>query len=135
MKAALNRVLFACLMMIVSSRLISAVSPEEFILKVTLDPGGSTAIETIVVPQRAFDASKVVNGERMTIKGELAAKRGDHYHLRLKLSEWRSEKTNNQQSCEIDLTPGKVEHFGFVSSIVYMRTVLLNPISKEKRGQ
>ena len=135
MKAAIKHVLFACMMMIVSTRLLSAVSTEEFILKVTLDPGGKSTIETIVVPQRAFDASKVVNGERITIKGDLAAKRGDHYHLRLTLSEWRSEKTNNRQSCEIDLTPGKVEYFGFISSIVYMRTILLTPISKEKRGQ
>ncbi len=33
------------------------------------------------------DASTVFNGEKITIKGDLAAKQGDSYHLRLTLTE------------------------------------------------
>src|SRR6266576_3906314 len=109
MKVAINCTLVAWLMVTVSSRLVSAASPQEFVLKVTLDPPGSTTvIETIVVPQRPFDASKVLNGEKITIKGYLAAKRRESYDLRLTLTEWRSEKNNLALSREFDLTPGKV---------------------------
>ena len=135
MKVAINCALFAWLMVTVSSRLVSAASPEEFVLKVTLDPGGRTAIETIVVPQTPFDTSKVLHGEKIRIKGHLAAKQRDSYHLRLTLTEWRSEKDNNSQSCELDLTPGKAEQFGFISSILYLRTVVLTPLSKTKLGK
>jgi hypothetical protein len=135
MKAAVNHVLFAWMVVTVSSRLVSAASPEEFILNVTLYSGAPTAIETIVVAQRPFDTSKVINGEKITIKGDLAAKQRDIYHVRLTLTEWKSEKNNNRQSCGFDLTPGKVESFGFVSSIVYIRTILLTPLPKAKHRQ
>ena len=136
MKVAINCTLVAWLMVTVSSRLVSAASPQEFVLKVTLDPPGSTTvIETIVVPQRPFDASKVLNGEKIRIKGHLAAKQRDSYHLRLTLTEWRSEKNNLALSREFDLTPGKVEAFGFISGAVYLRTILLTPVPKAKLSQ
>ena len=136
MKVAINCTLVAWLMVTVSSRLVSAASPQEFVLKVTLDPpGNTTVIETIVVPQRPFDASKVLNGEKITIKGYLAAKRRDSYDLRLTLTEWRSEKNNLALSREFDLTPGKVEAFGFISGVVYLRTILLTPVPKAKLSQ
>ena len=38
-------------------------------------------------------------------------------------------------SCEFDLTPGKAEGFGFISSFVYLRAILLTPLPKAKLGQ
>src|SRR5690348_11014024 len=91
MKAAIAYVLLVWTVLALSSRLVSAASPEEFILKVSLYPGGPTAIQTIVVPRRPFDTSKALTGEKITIKGDIAAKQRDSYHLRLTLTEWRSE--------------------------------------------
>jgi hypothetical protein len=133
---AVNHILLAWTATVLSTCVVSAATPEEFVLKVSLYPGGPTAIQTRVVPQRPFDSSNVFNGERITIKGLLAAKQGDHYHLGITVAEWKSEKINQSQTCELDLTPGKVEYFpGFISSIVYMKTILLIPISKERQGQ
>lgn len=102
---------------------------EEFLLKITLaDPGATAEIQTRIVPLKPFESSEMHNGARITIKGELSAKHKGRYRLRLKLAEWRDEKTNSTEEYEVDLIPGKPEGRGFVSSFIYQRTILLTRV-------
>ena len=110
---------------------VGASNSEELLLKVTLvDPGATTDIQATIAPQKPFDHSEMHNGARFTIKGELAARRKGSYRLTLTIAEWRDEKTNSTEQYDIDLTPGKPESRGFISSFVYHRVILLTNIPK-----
>jgi hypothetical protein len=120
-----------CLVTALAVTYVRASTAEGFLLKVTLvDPGATTDIQTRIVALEPFEHSEMHNGARITIKGELSASNNGSYRLRLAIAEWRDEKTNSTERYEVDLTPGKAEGRGFVSSFIYQRVILLTRLPK-----
>ena len=115
-------------------RLLPASNVEEFLLKVRLiDPTGPTEIQTRIVTQQRFEFSEMHNSAKITIKGELAERRKNSYHLKLTLVEWASQKSNSTETYELDLVPGEAQSRAFVSSFIFHRTILLTRLPVTSR--
>jgi hypothetical protein len=113
----------------VAPALAGAADVDKFVLKLTLmDPGATIEVQTRVTPGEPFEYSEMRNGAKITMRGDLAPKVKDSYHLRLTIAEWRDEKTNSTESYEVDLVPGKAEARGFVSSFIFHRIILLTRV-------
>ena len=94
-----------------------------------IDPAATADIQTRILSGKAFEFSETRNGSRITIKGELAAKRKGSYHLLLTVVDWADAKTNGTEHYEVDLAPGAPERRAFVSSFVFQRIILLTRVS------
>jgi hypothetical protein len=105
------------------SQVVNAANREEFLLKVTVIDRATADVRTRIAPRKPFEWFETHNNTKITIKGELSAKQKGSYHLRLTLV--KDEKTNSTEEYEVDLTPGKPESRGFVSSFLYRRIILL----------
>jgi hypothetical protein len=77
-----------------------------------------------------LNSPRRANGAKITLKGELAAKREGSYHLRLAIATWVNEKNNSTENYELDMVPGEAQQRGFVSSFVFHRLILINPADK-----
>jgi hypothetical protein len=110
---------------------VYAAARGEFLLKITvIDPGAKADLRTRIAPRKPFEWSETHNNTKITIKGELSATQKGKYHLQLTLAEWKDPENNNIEKYEVDLTPGKPESRGFVSSFLYRRTILLTNVPK-----
>ena len=104
---------------------------ESFLLKVTLqDPIGEAQFQTTIKTDVPFESSENHGKAKITIKGRLGFRQKDHYHLRITIVEWVSEKENSTETYEPDLVPGKMWGGGMISSLAYQRTFLLVPSSQ-----
>jgi hypothetical protein len=129
MKPYLHALLLFCAVPALAPLPAPAKTTEEFLLKITLtDPGATAEIQTRIVTMKPFEHSEMHNGAKITIQGELSTKHKGSYRLRLKLAEWRDEKTNSTEEYEVDLVPGKPEGRGFIQSFIYQRTILLTRV-------
>jgi len=99
---------------------------QEFLLTVTLTSTQKPVqVRATISLGRAFEASEQQANRRITIKGALTEKKRNLYHLRLTIVDWTSETSNSTESYEPDLILGEPWRGGFISSFIYLRTVVL----------
>lgn len=112
-----------------SGQASTRTAPDEFLLTVTV-PASEKPVEvsTKILLGKAFEASEMRAGRKITIKGTLTGLKQNRYHLRLTIVDWVSEKVNSTSSFEPDLALGEPWRVGVVSSFIYHYTVLLTRV-------
>ncbi len=119
--------LFAMFALYSQGQVSRKISPNEFLLTVTL-PSSQKSLEvsTKISLGKAFEISEMRGERKITLKGTLTPLKQNRYHLRLTIVSWVSEKMNETLLVEPDLVPGEPWTIGVVSSIIYHYTVLLS---------
>ena len=102
-------------------------SAKEFDLEVRLKDlyNPDLSVMTLVRLDEPFVVRVGVGKITNVFWGELHPPRDGTYRLELSICEWASEASNLTGTTEYNLKPGEAQAGGFVSSVVYMREVML----------